>query len=424
MALFNLTDIKFNTSTRQGTEQLVGSQYQSNLFRFPIDLGAADKGHYIVFNINEQINTSFRGNEVSGATPTVQSNRSVLTSMYGGTDTAASLAGVVNVSKEVFGSIASTDIGQKVSSAASTAGNAFNKLLPGTSQSVSEAFGAGFSAIQEISNNIDPNIGVRTIRRISDTVAMYMPDTLNFTYNQQYEELRPGGSAMQMGLSAINSAADTLRAGGQSADLVKNLSPFLLNYITRQLGDVGKVLFTAGSGGKVNNPMMEILYSSPAFRSFRFDFMMYPRSEQEALQVQNIISRLRFHQAPELVSGSGGFFLYPPSELDISFYYNGSVNPNIPKISTCVLETIDVDYAPNGFSAYEVPGESAASVGRTGMPVAVRLSLQFKETEYLVKGSPLLDSSRQQTGLSGIAREMSAAYKAAGQVNESGQGIY
>jgi hypothetical protein len=151
---------------------------------------------------------------------------------------------------------------------------------------------------------------------------------------------------------------------------------------------------------------------------------MYPRSEQEALQVQNIISRLRFHQAPELVSGSGGFFLYPPSELDISFYYNGSVNPNIPKISTCVLETIDVDYAPNGFSAYEVPGESAASVGRTGMPVAVRLSLQFKETEYLVKGSPLLDSSRQQTGLSGIAREMSAAYKAAGQVNESGQGIY
>ena len=53
---------------------------------------------------------------------------------------------------------------------------------------------------------------------------------------------------------------------------------------------------------------------------------------------------------------------------------------------------------PNGnFSAYEVPGQSA-STGGTGMPVGIRLSLGFVETEYLIKGSPILSNK----GLAGV----------------------
>ena len=140
--------------------------------------------------------------------------------------------------------------------------------------------------------------------------------------------------------------------------------------------------------------MMELLYSSPDFRSFNFDFLLMPRSEKEAKEVQNIINLLRFHQAPEIVRNSGGYFLYPPSEFDISFYYNGTENINIPKISTCVLTNIETDYAPNGFAAYEVERESKPSFGRTGMPVAIRLGLSFMETEYIVKGSSLLSNSQ------------------------------
>jgi hypothetical protein len=113
--------------------------------------------------------------------------------------------------------------------------------------------------------------------------------------------------------------------------------------------------------------------------------MFYPRDEKEAQEVQRILEILRFHQAPEVLTEGQGFFLVPPSEFDIQFYYNGKENDNIPKISTCVLDTIDVDYAPNGFAAYEVPGQNTPSVGKTGMPVAIRLSLGFKETEILTK---------------------------------------
>ena len=60
-------------------------------------------------------------------------------------------------------------------------------------------------------------------------------------------------------------------------------------------------------------------------------------------------------------------------------------NPNIDKISTCVLTNMSVDYAPKGFHAYEVGGENDAKLGRTGMPVGIGLSLSFMETQILTK---------------------------------------
>jgi hypothetical protein len=50
-----------------------------------------------------------------------------------------------------------------------------------------------------------------------------------------------------------------------------------------------------------------------------------------------------------------------------------------------VLERIQVNYAPSGFSAYEVPGENKPTLGRTGMPVAIQMTLNFKEITYLTK---------------------------------------
>jgi hypothetical protein len=119
--------------------------------------------------------------------------------------------------------------------------------------------------------------------------------------------------------------------------------------------------------------------------------MLYPRSSKEALEIHRILNRLRFHQAPELLQegaagGLGAFFLVPPSEFDIKFYYNGRINPNIPPISTCVLTSIETDYAPNGWSAYEVPGNAGVpTLGKTGTPVGIKLSLVFQETEILTK---------------------------------------
>ena len=134
--------------------------------------------------------------------------------------------------------------------------------------------------------------------------------------------------------------------------------------------------------------MLEVLYKSPQFRTFQYDFKFYPRSEREAVEVQKIINLLKYHQAPEFEEGKGIGLLIPPSEFDIKFFYAGSENKNIPQIGTCVLKTIDVNYAPNGWASYEVPGQNSATVGGTGMPVSIELTLQFQEITYLTKNNP------------------------------------
>lgn len=388
MALFSLTDIQFNVpGVRRGISELTKeSKYDLKTFRYPIDLGSVDKGHYMVININEQISTSFPGDSksVESILPTIKDNQQAVSSISGigpftTSQTAASaISGGVKLLAQA---VSQTSVGQFLDKIIGGFSNIPGKGL------ISEAAG-GFQQSFE-------KIGIRSVRRITDTIALYMPDTLNFDYNQQYSELRPGEQFLGQGISAASSLAETFKTRG-SLDLnsmAKTLSPFAFKALTSSLGDVGKILFTAGTGGAVSNPMLELIYSSPSFREFRFDFLLYPRSQREAVEVNNILNKLRFHQAPELVKNTGGAFLYPPSEFDISFYYNGQINPNIPRISTCVLTGIQTDYAPNGFTAYEVPGGNAES-GGTGMPVAIRLSLSFKETEYLVKGSPALGIDR------------------------------
>jgi hypothetical protein len=234
---------------------------------------------------------------------------------------------------------------------------------------------------------------IKNTRLTKEAIALYMPDTLAYTYSQSYDTVSMGGEiAGQLGAAGA-SAADKLQNEGIEAfgkSLAKSGVLLGSQKTSEALGKLtgssqtAQVAFQAILG-TVTNPLLEMIYKSPNFRQFQFDFTFYPRDEKEAYEVQKIIDSFRFHQAPEFVKESQGF-LRPPSEFDIRFYYGGHQNPNIPQIATCVLTNIDVNYAPNGWSAYEIPGESKPELGRTGMPVSIQLGLQFTETTYLTKG--------------------------------------
>ena len=89
--------------------------------------------------------------------------------------------------------------------------------------------------------------------------------------------------------------------------------------------------------------------------------------------------------APALQASSSGRYFTPPGSFDIEFMYNGKMNRNIPKISTCVLESVQVNYAPNGFSAFEAtPPEQIVGKG-DGMPTQITLQINFRETEIITK---------------------------------------
>jgi hypothetical protein len=388
MSFFKIVDVLINSNGNRlgGSSPLTSKQYERNTYRFPEDVGSYDKGHYILFNINEQVNTQFINPQVAGDKPTVIANNEKLIARRG----AVNVAGSVTQLGNQLSSVLQSGIGNSLSGvnptvaaaggqAASAVNQAVNQFIP---ENVQNVISGGVSGAIESVKSVKGEKFLRTIQRTRDTIALYMPDTLKFSYGQTYSPLTLGGANIGAAAPAIASSLansvmrDVNNASNFPLNLAAQNSPIARNQLT--------ALATAATG-LVNNPMLEVIYSSPKFREFSFNFMLYPRSEKEAQQVQKILETLRFHSAPEIKRNTGGFFLIPPSEFDISFMYNGSLNPNIDKISTCVLTNMSVDYAPKGFHAYEVGGENGAKMGRTGMPVGIGLSLTFMETQILTK---------------------------------------
>lgn len=418
MALFKLTDITFNKETKGPLTKLEDSEslgLDTNILKYPLDLGAYDKGHYMIFYINEQINTQYSDASQYSTGPTIQRFREVLQTQRGPINLGQQLTNLGGAIDSAMKSAFSSDTVQQISQFADTARNvAGNRTDPlGQSEIARQAAEAsktlieqGKSGLGKAIDTINSGSFLRKVRRTKQAISLYMPDTLTFAYNQSYNDLAVFDTLGNVGtsLAAGSSLVDALKNGG-SQNAPVNIASFGLEFLRQNVtGVVGNIAnIGLAQLGVASNPGLEVIYGSPSFRQFRFDFLFYPRSRQEGEAVQNIINSLKFHQAPEYATQTGGKFLIPPSEFDIEFYHNGKINPNIPKISTCVLTSIDLDYAPNGFSAYEVPSQSAA-IGGTGMPVAIRMSLNFKETQIVTKeylrwaatGAPSATQSRSE----------------------------
>ena len=424
MSLFGFGDIKFSkgpSNTQGPLRALEGTQFGSSTLRYPIDVGTVDKSHYIVFYIRQQEKTAsqYKAGEAGegsidspGGASSVSSASAAGAAKNSTVNFGGDLASKLNSGAAKISSVTGVNVGGLagvVSGAATSLGAATGKLVGNINnvfgQPSKQLGGDSQTSTAVIDNSIKKISGgslsfLKTTKLTTDAIALYMPDTLNYTYSQAYENLSLGGELGGQALAAGKSLFDAYKSGDTGA-LMGTIAKTGVEIAKQKGGEgVSKALGSEGTGkallaatGRVQNPMLEMIYSSPNFRSFQFDFTFYPRSEQEAFEVQKIIERFRFHQSPELLEGAQGF-LVPPSEFDIRFYYGGAQNPNIPQIATCVLTSIDTNYAPNGWSAYEVPGEMRPGVGRTGMPVAITLSLQFQETTYLTKADFNLSLAR------------------------------
>ncbi len=442
MALFSLGDIRINKGddVRKGPlAPLTQSKYNNKNYRFPLDIGNSDKGHYMTFYIRQQDKTSFGGGSgadseaVSDGLNTASIQANVLSG--GGTVGSkiqrglASAKGSLNVDANFGGGIAGkiqSGISQ-VSGALGSINSKINEVGGNIQSGLNNVFGqkslpiGGDSARTRsiISTNVK-QIGegdlqfLKTTKRTVSAITLYMPDTLLFNFTQSYDQLNIGNTIPGQLLAAGANNIDAIRKGfaeakGGSlsgvADAAKGIDFAGAGAQAGQFA-FAKGLQAAGQGagelaflkatGNVINPMLEMIYRSPNFRSFQFDFTFYPRDEKEALEVQKILKQFQFHQAPEKSSVAG--FLVPPSQFDIEFLYAGKQNPNIPAIApACILTTIDINYAPQGASFYEVPGEVSPTLGGTGMPFAVNLVLQFQETVYLTKTDLELEDGAKGT---------------------------
>jgi hypothetical protein len=365
-------------------------------------LGAAGQGrsHYIVFHILEQRKSQYRTSQVTGEGSTIANvtetqrsgEREYVRAIGQAGDVVVDLTkGVYDYASGIARSVAGTN-DPNSSGETSSENRSVGDIISNGFDFAGSLLGTVANKIPQVIQDATRPEFLRTVTKTSETIALYMPDTLNFIQQQGYADLELGNNLMTALFAGGKGVADSIRAYNQNGNfkalgesIGENLSPFIINSLGDKLGNLGKAIAVAGQG-MVTNPLIEVLYTSPGLRTFRFDFMFYPESQKEALAVQKIIQLFQFHQAPEIAPGTGGYFLVPPSEFDIEFFYNGYENVNLPSISTCVLSSLDVDYAPNGWTAYEITGENP-KMGGSGMPVATKLSLEFKETSIVTKAS-------------------------------------
>ena len=397
MAFFTLTDIKFTPkiSSYNNKATIAGNEYDKTIKRFPSNLASDSQyGHYVVFYINTQTNTQFEtGTQLKNTLTQVAANRQAIDRLRGAGTSNMGLTG-----KNFRESFAKTGIGNALTSLAdsvknvtgavgnSKVGKAASSVLDNSLFNfvIKEAGDAEKSLAEGIA--FAENNFYRSTKRTSTAIALYMPDNLNFNYQHSFNQVSPSsafGAVPTAVMQAFNSAVDKK----ETDSTVKTLSPFIAEAITTGIGKItgnADQMFSAFTG-LVNNPQMELLFQSTERRSFNFDFSLTPRSQQEAKDIMEIVRLFKFHAAPEILKGVSGRYLIPPSEFDISFFYNGTVNPNIPQISTCVLNSVSVNYAPDGWAAFEVSNDSNPSIGGTGMPVSIRLSLNFTETQIITK---------------------------------------
>lgn len=228
----------------------------------------------------------------------------------------------------------------------------------------------------------------RNTRRIAESIALFMPTPLTFNQHNQYEEVSLsalGGKAIGIAaqffsgalgpaISASLTAAFGAVLGGINSG-VGGLAGGAAAGILSQPGGYDVLATASKLAQNPINPAIEVIFANTIQRQFVMEWLLAPRNEDESFAVRKIIQTLRFHGSPEINPNFGGFFWIPPADFDITFFHRGRENTNVLRINTCVLERCEVQYDPTGTYA----------TFRNGHPVAVRLSLAFRELEPIHK---------------------------------------
>ena len=121
--------------------------------------------------------------------------------------------------------------------------------------------------------------------------------------------------------------------------------------------------------GEIFNPNMELLFSGPTLRAFKFQFKMMPRNKDESDQVKRIIRTFKKNMAPK--TNRSNLFLNTPNIFELRYRQGESEHKFLHKFKQCVLQDIAINYTGEGnYATYD-----------DGTPISMVMDLTFKELE-------------------------------------------
>lgn len=245
---------------------------------------------------------------------------------------------------------------------------------------VKKAVGAAgvLSAVGLGAASVISNTTTREQKRLTSAIALHMPNELIIRYSVGWESEDMAGAEMlsilgESGIAAAKAASET-----SISSMIDSIKGTTITGIANSTGGeaAAAMAITKGAGGAnislrtglAANPRKEMVFKGVDFRTFTFSYNFFPRSETEALIVEDIINTFKFHMHPEYKDSNSFLYLYP-SEFDISYQTSSGVNTHIHKHTSCVLTELNVNYAPQG----------NFNVFANGIPTQININMSFKE---------------------------------------------
>jgi len=186
----------------------------------------------------------------------------------------------------------------------------------------------------------------------------------------QLAGLEIAGQALSQGIGAAGSSAEeTLRGLSKSAGEAKEA---LSGIIAAAAVGISADEVLARTQGAVVNPNLELLFKGPTLRPFNFTFQMGARNESESDQIMRILRFFKQGGSPQRTQAQ--YLVKAPHTFQIEYLHrgeSGEQNKYLNRIKECALLSVGVNYTPNNNYA----------TFKNGAPVAVELSLSFKELE-------------------------------------------
>jgi hypothetical protein len=189
-------------------------------------------------------------------------------------------------------------------------------------------------------------------------------------------------NALEAGMANI--ALNTIEDGGKGlADSTKSILNAIQTNSEGVKTAVGQAFAGAASGtggqlltrttGAVINPNLELLFSGPALRTFSFQFKMNAREAAESREIVKIIRF--FKQGSAAQRSASNLFLKTPHTFKIQYLHRGpgddNDNPFMNKIKECALQSVAVNYTPEGnYATFD-----------DGAMTSYELTLSFQELE-------------------------------------------
>ena len=226
----------------------------------------------------------------------------------------------------------------------------------------------------------------QTLTESKTTIGLYMPATVNASYNMDYADSTIGAvtEVIHSFLKEIQSGTSMsqafLNAGSNASPMVMHAGLGVLDRLLPGTQDLAAL-----ERGSIIVPRIEVMFKGISRRKFSFDFTFMPKSDTESDTVDDIIKTFKLGMTPEFKLQKTTREMTFPDIFGIAYMHMDTQNSYLHKIGKCFLESVDVTYGGDKFQTFNPKTKQGRRIGEGAPPTKVTMKLSFREIEIMDK---------------------------------------